>query len=210
MRAARAEAAWLSGDAEGARREAGAAYPLALSKHHRAFVGELGYWMWRAGDDVRLPDWAERAFACQVRGDAREAADEWQRLGCPYERLRALAEGDDAACLEAVAGFDALGAFPVADRLRRELRARGVRGIPRGPRETTSDNSWTLTARELEVLELLSDGLGNAAIAERLVLSTRTVEHHVSAVLQKLGVASRGEASARYRDARRDGAGTAT
>ncbi len=210
VRAARAEAAWLDGDPHRTRREAAAAYDLALRKRHRAFVGELGYWLWRSGAEVRLPDWAARPFALQVSGDGRRAADAWERLGCPYERLRALAEADDAGRLDAVTGFVALGASPAADLVRRELRARGVRGIPRGPREATSENAWGLTARELQVLDLVADGLSNAAIARRLVLSTRTVEHHVSAVLRKLGTASRGEAAALRRGAQDDGGGPAT
>jgi DNA-binding CsgD family transcriptional regulator/tetratricopeptide (TPR) repeat protein len=210
VRAARAEAAWLAGDAVRARQEAAAAYELALAKGHRAFVGELGYWLWRTGEEVALPGWAAPQFGLQVDGQARRAADAWQLLGCPYERLRALADADDEGRLEAVAGFTAMGARPAADLVRRQLRATGVRRIPRGPRETTSENPWGLTARELQVLELVADGLSNAAIAGRLVLSTRTVEHHVSAVLAKLGVTSRGEAAALHRDASGDGRGAAT
>jgi DNA-binding NarL/FixJ family response regulator len=68
--------------------------------------------------------------------------------------------------------------------------------VPRGPRPKTSANPAGLTARELEVLELLAEGLPNAEIAERLVVSPRTVDHHVSAILRKLDVRTRGEAGA--------------
>ena len=68
--------------------------------------------------------------------------------------------------------------------------------MPRGPRPSTSRNEAQLTARELDVLELLAEGLRNAAIAERLFVSPRTVDHHVSAILRKLDVQSRGEAVA--------------
>ena len=80
--------------------------------------------------------------------------------------------------------------------MARRLRARGVRGLPRGPRATTRDNPAGLTAREIEVLELVGEGLRNADIAERLYLSEKTVGHHVSAILRKLDVRTRGEASA--------------
>ena len=79
--------------------------------------------------------------------------------------------------------------------MSRRLRELGTRGLPRGPRPGTRANAANLTARELEILELLVDGLRNGEIAERLVLSARTVDHHVSAILGKLGVRSRTEAS---------------
>ena len=66
----------------------------------------------------------------------------------------------------------------------------------RGPRATTRANPAGLTERQLDVLELLSEGLTNAQIAERLVLSVRTVDHHVAAVLDKLDVPSRHDAAA--------------
>jgi DNA-binding CsgD family transcriptional regulator len=199
VRAARAEAAWLEGDDDRTAEEASAIYPLAMEKRNSAFAGELAYWLFKAGREVPLPDWAAPQFALQIKGDWQAAAKAWARLGCPYEQFRALAEGDDAACLDALEGFTRLGTQPAAERTRRELRARGVRGVPRGPRASTMDNVWGLTAREQQVLDLLALGLTNSQISRRLTLSTRTVEHHVSAVLLKLGVGTRGEAAALVR-----------
>jgi len=71
------------------------------------------------------------------------------------------------------------------------LRALGVRTIPRGPRPRTQLNPAGLTSRELEVLALLGQGLRNVDIAGRLVVSPKTVDHHVSAILRKLGVSNR-------------------
>ena len=56
-----------------------------------------------------------------------------------------------------------------------------------------------MTNRESEVLELVAEGLRNAEIAERLFLTRRTVDHHVSAILRKLGAQSRGEAVVKAR-----------
>jgi DNA-binding NarL/FixJ family response regulator len=78
----------------------------------------------------------------------------------------------------------------------RTLRERGVRGLPRGPRPATRENAAGLTAREVEVLALLGEGLRNAEIADRLFVSARTIDHHVSAILRKLGVRTRGQAGA--------------
>jgi DNA-binding NarL/FixJ family response regulator len=77
------------------------------------------------------------------------------------------------------------------------LRERGVRGLTREPRAETQENPAGLTPRELDVIRLLADGLRNAAIADRLVISPRTVDHHVSAILRKLQARTRGEAVAR-------------
>lgn len=68
--------------------------------------------------------------------------------------------------------------------------------MPRGPRSTGRPNAAGLTARELEVLGYLVEGLSDADIAARLTLSERTVGHHVSAILRKLGVPSRSRAAA--------------
>ena len=70
-----------------------------------------------------------------------------------------------------------------------------MRRLPRRPRRATAANPAGLTARELEVLALLGSDLGNADIAARLHISDKTVDHHVSAILAKLGVRSRGQAA---------------
>jgi DNA-binding CsgD family transcriptional regulator/tetratricopeptide (TPR) repeat protein len=190
VHAARAEAAWLAGDVAGTVEEARAAYPLALEKRHLWFAGELAYWQWKAGGLEAAPEWVAEPYRLQLGGEARAAAAAWRARGCPYEAARTLADADDEAALEEL---ERLGARPLAADLRRRL------GL-RGPREATRANPAGLTARELEVLALLADGLQNREIAERLVLSPRTVDHHVSSVLRKLGTRTRGEAAARYRE----------
>jgi DNA-binding CsgD family transcriptional regulator/tetratricopeptide (TPR) repeat protein len=202
VRAARAEAAWLAGDDALAVGEATAACELALNRRHRWFVGELLLWRRLGGDDVVAPTWCARPFRLQISGDWRQAAAAWQRLGCPYEQARALAGGDNAAQMAALDLFDRLGALPATAALRRRMRMAGVRRIPRGPRAATRRNPFGLTAREVEVLGCLADGLTNGRIGTRLHVSSKTVDHHVSSVLAKLGVPSRGEAARIAREQR--------
>ena len=95
--------------------------------------------------------------------------------------------------------FQELGARPAAAIVSRRLRGKGARGVPRGPRATTLSNPAKLTEREAEILGLVAQGLSNSEIAERLFLSTKTVDHHVSSVLGKLGVKTRGQAAAQVR-----------
>ena len=126
------------------------------------------------------------------------AAAIWSTIGCPYERAIALAQGDQAAQLEALQALDALGATAVAAKLRKALRDQGV-SVPRGKGRRTREHAAGLTPRQAEVLGLLGEGLSNIEIADRLFVSPRTVEHHVSAVLAKLDCSTREKAVSRAR-----------
>jgi DNA-binding CsgD family transcriptional regulator len=193
---ARAEAAWFAGDGERAAAEARVAYPLALEKQHAWFAGELAYWQARAGAAVEVPEWIAEPYRLQLAGDARAAAQAWSARLCPFESARALAESDEEEALrEALAAFEGLGALPAARLVRERLHGRGAT-VPRGPRAATRANPAELTNREVEVLRLIAEGLRNAEVAERLILSPRTVDHHVSAILRKLGARTRVEAAA--------------
>jgi DNA-binding CsgD family transcriptional regulator len=196
LRAVRAEASLARGDAAAAAAEVTAALPLAAEHRHPWLIGDLAYWGWCAGALHEAPVHCAAPFALEIAGQWRAAAQAWQQTGCPYERARALAAGDEAARREALAIFEGLGARPAADALRQRLHAAGVRGLARGPRHSTRGNAFGLTARELEVLRLLCDGLRNAEIAARLHRSVRTVDHHLAAVFAKLGVESRAAAIA--------------
>lgn len=201
-RAALAEWAWMGSNAAACDAHAAAALPMAQQHDHAWFIGELALWRWRAGALAQAPAGCAEPYALEIAGRWRDAAQAWRALGCPYEHARALAAGDEPAQREALAAFDALGAQPAADALRRKLRDAGVRGVARGARASTRSHPCGLTEAEVKVLALMGSDLHNAEIAARLQRSVRTVDHHVAAVLAKLGVASRLEA---VRRAQREG-----
>ena len=186
--AARAEARWLAGQPpDDDLRDA---YELAAGKRNAWAAGELGFWMWRHGLLDALPEFASEPYRLHAAGDPGAAAAAWTRIGCPYEAADAGADAaDEEVVRSALAAFTGLGARPGRARAARRLRELGVRSIPRGPRASTGPDG--LTAREQEVLALVRSGDTDAEIAARLHLSTRTVEHHVSAVLRKTGARTR-------------------
>jgi DNA-binding CsgD family transcriptional regulator len=193
--AACAEAAWLRGDHEAAREVAGIGLGDALAARDGRLAGPLLVWLARLG--VAPPRFdGELLPACmhELAGDRAAAAAEWERLNNPYECALVLAFGDEEQMRTALNRFTTLGAERPAGVVRNKLRALGIRGIERGPYTHSRTHAFGFTRREDEVAELLCLGLSNAAIAERLHRSERTVEHHVANVLAKLGVTSRAQA----------------
>ncbi|HEX5013619.1 MAG TPA: AAA family ATPase [Candidatus Limnocylindrales bacterium] len=200
LRQARAEAAWLAGNDELARQEAAAGLALGPRELQPWWWSSLAFWGWRAGSSGPLPDRDERPYWLHVTGRHAEAAAAWETIGAPYERALALADSDDEGALrEALRVFNELGATAMTRRTTERLQALGAVRIARGPRPATRANPAGLTARQVEILRLVAEGLGNAEIAERLVISPKTVDHHVSAILGKLGVANRAAAAAAAR-----------
>jgi DNA-binding CsgD family transcriptional regulator/tetratricopeptide (TPR) repeat protein len=188
------------------------------ASHQRLLLGlayaGLGYveWAWLVGEpkiaravgDALLartehpgaaPFRAELLRYMALAGVA-EADGPWPHPGDPYERALGQVFGEDTeAMADGLRVLDGLGAVAATVHARARLRALGVRA-PRGPRSGTRANPAGLTARQLAVLKLVSEGMTNSEIADRLVVSVRTVDHHVAAVLGKLGVRSRRDAAA--------------
>jgi DNA-binding CsgD family transcriptional regulator len=193
---ARAEARWLEGNPAAARDELAAVYEAAIGEG--GFVrGALAAWLRRTGSALEPPPGqAAGPHALALAGQYQEAAEAWDRLGCQYEAALALFDAQDETSLrEALRRFDGLGATAAANLARRALRALGARQVPAGARAAARAHPLGLTGREQEVLALLAEGLPDREIAQRLVISERTVHHHVSAVLSKTGAASRAAAA---------------
>lgn len=130
-----------------------------------------------------------------LEGDWQGAAELWARKLAPYEQALALANGDADACSQALEILADLGAETTANRVRADMQRRGIASVPRGPRQSTKANPKGLTRRQMDVLALLEQGLSNAEIAEKLFVSPKTIDHHVSAILAKLDVTTRGQAA---------------
>lgn len=148
-----------------------------------------------------------RTETARARGAAirhlERALDAFGGLGMPLEvarthllLARALGEREREAAVDearrALVTFDELGAARDADAAAALLRSLGARA----GRASGARGLGALSPRELEVLELLGSGLSNRAIAERLYLTRKTVEHHVRSVLAKLDLGNRAEAAA--------------
>lgn len=161
---------------------------------------EIGQWLVLIGHIDQLPDRVMEPHRLLCEGEWAAAAIWWEERGLPYERAVALSHGDVDAQLEGLRILDDLGAVPLAGRVRSQLQDAGVEGVPRRPQKATRESPLGLTARQTDVLEHLADGLTNAEIADQLFISTRTVDHHVSAILSRLGVANRSEAAEKARD----------
>ena len=160
------------------------------------------------------------ALRAQAAGEAGQAAPDmlaafdaavaaWERVGQPYPRAVALLGGAEAALaggdrdgaarrLRRAADLaDRLSARPLADEIGALARSARIRlDGDRAGLSTVPAAPLGLTAREFEVLRLVADGRSNPEIAARLFISAKTASVHVSNILAKVGVASRGEAAA--------------
>ncbi len=194
-----AERCWMTGEADPRVHDlAGTELAAAAGAPATAWAaGELAVWLRRLG--LRGSDEAAAVVAAGVaepfrlslEGAAADAADWWHRAGEPFAEAMAWSDSeDDAHRGKAVELLDRLGAVATADRLRVDLRRDGIAVVPR-PRSATRANPAGLTNRQLDVAKLVARGLTNAEIASRLYISPKTTDHHVSAVLTKLGLPNR-------------------
>jgi DNA-binding CsgD family transcriptional regulator len=195
-----AEYAWLHGDTAGIGRALASLDGLAGRDANDWDRGDCAIWRARAGEDLRaVADQMAPPYAAEIRGEFDAAATCWLAIGDPYSAALALAQSPveeaQAHWSQAIEIFTSLGAEPAARKLRNDARTLGVRGIRRGQYASARANEFGLTKKELDVLRLLVAGKTNQEISAQLVRSAKTIEHHVSAILGKLGARNRAEAA---------------
>ena len=163
--AARAEAALLAGDRERALAEA---LPILKDAHDGGFnwaAAELAYLCQRAGHTIESEDWLPEPYSLAVAGHHLEAALAWDRVGCPYEAaVEQSLSGDTEIAKQGLSELNELGAAPAARQAKALLAEAGVQ-VRRGRGASTRSNVAGLTAREVEVLGLICEGLQNRQIA---------------------------------------------
>ena len=196
IKTALAEAFWLQNKLDQVINEVELVYNKIKNRDNRFALGELAYWLWKAGRLLEIPTKIAKPYLLQIKGDWKTAAASWEELHCPYEQALALSEGNVESMKTAIDIFDRLGAAATSQRVKQKMRELGIKNVPKGPRKTTRENIAGLTNRQLEILSLLDKGLSNVEIGNKLYISRKTVDHHVSAILSKLNIHSRHEAAA--------------
>jgi DNA-binding CsgD family transcriptional regulator len=155
---------------------------------------EFDYWLQKVRKRTTGLTELQEPYKLLKEGKFMLAANFWDKTGCQFEKAFALYEGDDDGKRNALTILQQLGATAVYEKMKMEMRAVGIKKIPRGIRESTRSNPAQLTNRELDVLQLLKEGVQNKEIADTLFISPKTVDHHISSILFKLDVNSRSKA----------------
>jgi DNA-binding CsgD family transcriptional regulator len=201
-RVPRAEAHLLAGDLPAALADLEACLEPRLAEVTPDLFERYLLWAPRVGMVADLPD---RQLTEPVElaraGHHQESAAAWDALQLPYDAAWSLLDSGEVDLVrQALDRFERLGTTAASRLARQALKRLGAESVPSGARAATRAHPAGLTPREQEVLGLLAQRLTDEQIADRLVLSVRTVHHHVSSVLTKLGVSSRHEAAQEARD----------
>lgn len=188
-----AEGYWLRGQKEKARSVVEQGWAHGCKADDPWLTGQLMVWGHRLGLNLQAGSPVAALYQLEMDGHVLEAASQWALLGAPFEQAVCLMRCGGAHLQQAADLFAQQGAHLALDLTRAQARTQGVRGIKRGPYAAARENDSGLTARELQIYELLASGMSNADISNRLNRSVRTIEHHASKVLAKLGVRSRAD-----------------
>ena len=170
-------------------------YKIVIQSDNPWAIGEIAFWLWKSGVSIDNTENTAARYLLQINGKWKEAASIWESLNCPYEQALALSDGDERSKKKAIEIFNRLGAVAASKLIKQKMRESGIKSIPRGARKSTKDNPSGLTDRQMEVLNLVSIGLSNNEIGDKLYISAKTVDHHISAILGKLNLHSRTEAA---------------
>jgi DNA-binding CsgD family transcriptional regulator len=157
-------------------------------------VGEVVVWLRRLARSANVPTHIADPYRLELDGRHDDASALWTELGAPFDAALSAVHSPSAEV--ARAGLSHLQQLDVAGtsaRARLLLAERGIHSLPVQPRRATRSNPAGLTNRQLDVARLVAQGLTNGELAERLYISPKTADHHVSAVLGKLGLSSRRE-----------------
>lgn len=192
---ARAEFLWLQNKLHDFADELYTIFLKVQNSNNPWAIGELAYWVWKADRIKEIPKLIAKPYLLQIQGNWKDAAEAWKELHCPYEQALALSEGDEESMKKALEIFERLGASATTQLIKQKMREAGIRSIPKGPRQSTKENPAGLTTRQYEVLKLVANGLSNSEIADNLYISSKTVDHHISAIFSKLNIHSRMEAA---------------
>ncbi|HEY5968743.1 MAG TPA: AAA family ATPase [Chitinophagaceae bacterium] len=185
---------WLTGMQRVTEEEIKLSIELVQGVDNIFLNSEFSFWLQKVRKkDLGLPELYE-PYKLLKEGKSRLAAAFWEIKGCPFEKAFALFAGNEEDMKNALLVFQQIGADAVYEKIKMEMRAVGIKKIPRGLRESTKTNPAQLTNRELDVLHLLQKGIQNKEIAGTLFISPKTADHHISNILFKLDVKSRAKA----------------
>lgn len=158
-------------------------------------ANEFCFWLSKARNQNIPSNDSFKGYRFENKHAVKNAVSAWQRLGCPYEQGLILFEGTNADKIEALDIMQKLGAVAVVNKMKQQMRNEGIKNIPRGIRKSTQSNPAHLTERELGILQLLHEGMQNKEIADKLFISPKTVDHHISSIFYKLEVNTRSKAA---------------
>lgn len=185
---------WITGQSYISKDELELAIKINSSFGNIYEKGEFAYWLFKSRkQQLPITEYFE-GYNHNGERSSSQLAESWKEIGCPYETALALFNGNELEKRQAMEIVFKLGAMAIHEKMKFDMRASGIKSIPRGLRKSTQTNPANLTERELAVLRLLKDGLRNKEIAGKLFISAKTVDHHLSQIFFKLSVNTRAKA----------------